>query len=137
MNPYVSAIILGVRDIAAARQFYAEGLGWPVYQDYGGWVSFKLGDGTTCLGLYPRENLAGEAGIDAGGNGFQGIALSYVVREESRVGEILAEAEKAGGRIVKPVEKPRWGGSFGYFADRDGNLWKVASGPGDQPFAAE
>jgi catechol 2,3-dioxygenase-like lactoylglutathione lyase family enzyme len=137
MKPHVSAIVLGVRDLVAAKQFYSEGLGWPVYQDYREWVAFALNDGTTCFGLYPREHLAGEAGVDPAGSGFQGIALSYIVKEEARVAEILAEAEKAGGRIVKPAEKPRWGGSYGYFADPDGNLWKVASGPGDQPFAAE
>jgi uncharacterized glyoxalase superfamily protein PhnB len=29
----------------------------------------------------------------------------------------------------------RWGGYFGYFADPDGNLWKIVAGAGDQPYA--
>ena len=54
----------------------------------------------------------------------------------SPVEEVLAEAERAGAKVVKPAEQTPWGGSSGYFADPDGFLWKVASGGGDdQPFA--
>lgn len=40
-------------------------------------------------------------------------------------------------RAKKPAQRAPWGGYFGYFTDRDGYLWKVASGEGQQPFAAE
>ncbi len=48
---------------------------------------------------------------------------------------MLADAERAGGTIVKPAAQAQWGGYFGYFADPEGFLWKVASGSGDQPYA--
>lgn len=73
--------------------------------------------------------------MPAEGNGFRGVTLSYLVRSEDRVAEVLAEAERAGGKIVKPAERAQWGGSSGYFTDPDGYLWKVASGSGQQPFA--
>ena len=60
---------------------------------------------------------------------------STLVRSDSRVEEVLGDAERAGGTVVKPAEQAQWGGSSGYFADPDGVLWKVASGGGDQPFA--
>ena|SRR5437867_8365181 len=135
MNPHVSVITLGVRDLEQAKQFYGKGLGWPIEQDYPQWVSFKLGDGSTWLGLYPWEALAGDAGAPADGNGFRGVTLSYLVRSDERVAAVLAEAEAAGATIVKPAEPSPWGGASGYFSDPEGYLWKVASGSGQQPFA--
>jgi hypothetical protein len=49
---------------------------------------------------------------------------------------LKAGADRAGGKIVRPA-RCAWGGYFGYFADPDGYLWKVAAGAGQQPFAAE
>ena len=134
MKPHVSAITLGVSDIARAKQFYRD-LGWPINQDYGQWVSFSLGGGSSSLGLYAWDALANDAGVSANGNGFRGVTFSYLVRSEERVAEVLAEAERAGGKIVKAAEKAPWGGASGFFADPDGYLWKVASGSGEQPFA--
>jgi catechol 2,3-dioxygenase-like lactoylglutathione lyase family enzyme len=143
MKPYVSVITLGVKDVNQAKQFYGQGLGWPIVQDYGTWVCFGLGDGKSAFGLYPLETLAQEAGVPAdgsrggGANAFGGVTFSYIVRSAQLVDAVLAEAERAGGTIVKPAQKAEWGGYFGYFADPDGYLWKVAYADGDQPFAAE
>ncbi len=137
MNPHVSIITLGVRDLNRAKQFYSEGLGWPIQQEYPVWVCLSLGDGSSALGLYPWDALADDAGIAAEGSGFRGFTLSYLVRSEERVDAVLAEAERAGGTIARPAQRGQWGGRFGYFADPDGYLWKVAAGAGEQPFAAE
>ena len=135
MNPHVSVITLGVRDLPRARRFYAEGLGWPLEQDYPQWVSFKMGEGSSTLGLYPLDASAADAGLAADGQGFRGVTLNYLVRSEERVAEVLAEAEQAGATIAKPAEPSPWGGSSGFFTDPDGYLWKIASGTGDAPFA--
>ncbi|MGH2621165.1 MAG: VOC family protein [Anaerolineales bacterium] len=137
MNPHISGITLGVSDLKRAKQFYSEGLGWPIHQEQGEWVSFSLGNGSSALGLYPWDTLADDAGVAADGTGFRGITLSYVVRSDERVDAVLAEAKRAGGKIAKPAQRATWGGYFGYFTDPDGYLWKVAAGAGEQPFAAE
>lgn len=137
MKPHISMITLGVEDVARAKEFYARGLGWPIQQEHGDWVAFTLGDGRSGLGLFPRDALARDAGVDARGSGFHGITLSHIVRSEARVDEVLAEAQRAGGRIVKAAARTQWGGYDGCFADRDGYLWKVAAGGGEQPYAAE
>jgi predicted enzyme related to lactoylglutathione lyase len=57
MKPHISVTTLGVRDLNRAKQFYGEGLGWPVRQAQGPWVCFGLGK-TSALGLLPLEALA-------------------------------------------------------------------------------
>jgi len=137
MNPYVSGITLGVKDVNRAKQFYSQGLGWPIQQEQGDWVSFSLNNGSSALGLLPREALADDAGVAASGSGFRGVTLSYIVRSDERVDAVLAEAQRAGGTIAKPPQRAAWGGYFGYFADPDGYLWKVGAGPEGTPYFAE
>ena len=135
MNPHVSVITLGVRDLSRAREFYSEGLGWPIQQEQGEWVCFSLGNGSSALALFPWDALAHDAGVAADGSGFRGITLAYNVRSEQRVDSVLAEAERAGGKIVKSARRASWGGYSGYFADPDDYLWEVATGATQLPFA--
>ena len=136
MNAYASAILLGVKDMAASKRFYTEGLGWKVEHDYGISVFF-VPHGGTLLGFYGRDGLAANAGVSPEGSGFPGMILNYVVRSEARVDEILDLAEKAGARVTKPAGKEKWGGYGGAFADPDGYVWQIAfSAQGsNQPYA--
>ncbi len=136
MKPHVSAITLGVQDVAKAKQFYHAGLGWPTLQDYPQWVSFSLNDGASMLGLSPLGLLAADAGVPNAPGEFRGVTLSYLVRDEKAVDRVMAEAEKAGGKIVREAQTAKYGGYFGFFADPDGYLWKVATGA-DQSHNAE
>jgi uncharacterized protein len=135
MNPHVSVVTLGVRDLGRARRFYAQGLDWPIQQEDHNWVCFSLGGGSSALALYPWDALAEDANVAPEGNGFRGITLAYIVRSEDRVDTVLAEAERAGGTIAKRASRASWGGYSGYFADPDGYLWEVASGATQLPFA--
>jgi predicted enzyme related to lactoylglutathione lyase len=128
LNSHISTVTLGVRDVGRAKQFYAEGLGWPIRRDHGQFVAFKPASGSSARALYPRAGLADDAGVSAEGKGFRGLMLSYVVRTDDRVDALLAEAERAGGTIVKPARRAQRRGYFGYFTDPDGYPWKVVSG---------
>ncbi|MEU5530156.1 VOC family protein [Micromonospora chersina] len=136
MKANVSSILLGVRDLDRSKQFYTEGLGWKIKDDYGISVFFES-DGGSLVGFYGREGLAGQVGADPEGSGFSGLVLTYVVRSEARVDEIIAEAEKAGATILKPAGALPWGGYGGSFADPDGYIWSLGySDQGtDQPYA--
>ena len=136
MNAHVSSILLGVKDMAASKRFDTEGLGWQVEKDYGISVFF-VQTGGSLIGFYGREGLAESVGVDPEGSGFSGIRFDYVVRSEARVDEIIAEAQRAGAKILKPAGKLQWGGYGGAFADPDGYVWNVAfSAAGqDQPYA--
>ena len=135
MNPAVSIITLGVRDFARAREFYGEGLGWPVSQEEGEWACFLLNGGATALSLFPWNAVAEEAEVPAEGTGFRGFVLAYNVRTEERVDEVLAEAEGAGATITRAARTTPWGGYSGYFADPEGYLWEVATGATQLPFS--
>jgi hypothetical protein len=123
----VTTILLGVQDLDRSKKFYGEGLGVTINQDYPGFVSLTLGDGSSALALYEREAAAADAGVSAEGSGFRGVSFHHIVPGSAEVDEVLAKAEAAGGEIVKPAAGAQWGGYFGYFADPDGHLWKVAS----------
>jgi uncharacterized protein len=136
MNAHVSSILLGVQDMDRSKQFYTQGLGWKIRNDYGVSVFFEA-QGGSLVGFYGREGLAAQNGVSPEGSGFSGLVLTYVVRSEARVDEILAEAEKAGASILKPASTLEWGGYGGSFADPDGYIWSIGySAQGkDQPYA--
>jgi len=136
MNAHVSSILLGVRDMDRSKRFYTEGLGWKVQRDYGISVFFEP-NGGSLVGFYGRDGLAADNGASPEGSGFSGLVLTYVVRSEARVDEIMAEAEQAGATILKPAAAQQWGGYGGSFADPDGYVWDIGySAQGkDQPYA--
>ncbi|MEV8320135.1 VOC family protein [Streptomyces sp. NPDC059900] len=136
MKAHVSSILLGVRDMDRAKQFYTEGLGWKIKNDYGVSVFFET-DGASPVGFYGREGLAQQVGTGAEGSGFSGLVLTYVVRSQERVDDIMAEARKAGAEILKPAGELPWGGYGGTFADPEGYIWSLGySAQGaDQPYA--
>ncbi len=127
MNPQITAILIGVKDLERSKRFYAEGLGCPIDKDYPQFASFKLGGCSSEFGLYPREALAADAGFDPEGSGFTGVTFHFIVASSAEVDELIGQAERAGGKVVKTAESAQWGGYFGYFSDPDGYLWKVAS----------
>lgn len=127
MEQRVSLITLGVADLERSRAFY-EGLGWRrSMKGAEGVVFFQTGG--MALALYPREELAKDAGVNAEGQGFGGMALAYNARTRGDVDAVLAEAVRAGGRVVKAAQEAFWGGYSGYFADPDEFLWEVAWNP--------
>ena len=126
MEQRISVITLGVADLERARRFY-EALGWRRRNAHPNVVFFQLGG--VVLSLYGREALAKDARVPADGGGFSGVALAYNTRTREEVDQVMAEAEAAGARVVKPAQDAFWGGYSGYVADPDGHLWEVAWNP--------
>ena len=122
----VTAIMLGVEDLARSKLFYGDGLGCTIDKDYPHFVSFNLGEGSSSLALYEREAAAQDAGVSAEGSGFRGVSFHFIVPSREGVDEVMGKAVAAGGGIVKEASATQWG-YFGYFSDPDGYLWKVAS----------
>jgi uncharacterized protein len=132
MEQRLSLVTLGVRDLARARRFYEEGLGWRRDGGVEGEVAFyQLGG--MILALWGVDDLAGDARLKLSpatpGKSFGGLALAYNTRSPAEVDAVLREAEAAGAVILKPATRTDWGGTAGYFADPDGHTWEVAHNP--------
>ena len=130
MEPRISIITLGVKDMARAIRFYRDGLGLPTEAKDDAQIAF-FGTTGTRLALYPLEPLAGDISpsLSVASAGFQGITLAHNVRRKEEVAEVLNLAQKAGGKIAKEAQEVFWGGFSGYFTDPDGYYWEVAWSP--------
>ncbi|KAB8181517.1 glyoxalase [Nonomuraea phyllanthi] len=126
MSLQVSAIMLGVKDLARAKTFY-EGLGCEIDKDTRHFVSFSLGEGSPQLALYEWEAAAQDAGVSSEGSGFRGSSLHVNPDSREGVDELMRNAVAGGGSVVRAAAPARWGGYFGYFSDPDGYLWKVTT----------
>jgi uncharacterized protein len=127
MDQRISLITLGVADLQRSREFY-ERLGWRRAMNEAEDVVFFPAGGMG-LALYSRVELAKDARIAPEGSGFSGVALAYNARSRDEVDSVLAEAQAAGAKILKPAAEAFWGGYSGYFADPDGFPWEVAWNP--------
>lgn len=134
MDARFAVLTLGVDDLERAYKFYHEGLGFAskgiVGKEFerGEVAFFEMKNGVN-LALYGRENLAWDSNIPAGSRSSTEFSIGYNVREEAEVDTVLEQAERAGGKIVKPGQKAFWGGYHGYFADPDGHLWEILWSP--------
>lgn len=130
MDPQLSIVTLGVHNLAAARRFYVQGLGWtPTVDVPGEIVAIQVGHGLL-LSLFGREDLADEAGDIYSGPQGAPISLGHVVADEGAVTKVLDQAAAAGGTVLAPAQRRSWGGVSAYFADPDGYRWEVLHNAG-------
>ena len=134
MEPRISIVTLGVDDLDRAAAFYAA-MGLERDTRLADGVAF-FQMGGLILALWPRAELARDAGKENAPPGFSGVALAYNTRTEDEVAAVIEAARNAGGRVLKPAARAFWGGVQGYFEDTEGNLWEVAHNP-DFPIDAE
>jgi hypothetical protein len=133
IEPRISIITIATDDLDRAVRFY-ETMGLKRHAGITDGVAF-FQMGGAILGLFPRKDAEKDAGI-AFATGPSAVYLAYNTRSEAEVDEVLAAAETAGGKIVKPAGRAFWGGWYGYFADADGHVWEVAHNP-DFPIDAD
>lgn len=128
MEPRITLITLGVQDLERAARFYVDGLGWERSPLGGDTVAFLRTTGTVLV-LWPRTDLAADAGVEPEGSGFRGFALAHNVRDAGEIDTILDRVRATGGTVVhEPIDRD-WGGRSAYFADPEGALWEVAWNP--------
>jgi len=125
MEPRVSIITIAVDDLDRMAAFY-QAMGLKRHRIDEGVAFFQMGG--AILALFPRKDAEPDAGIEFG-KGVSRVYLAYNTRSDAEVDQVLADAERAGGRIVKRAGRAFWGGWYGYFDDPEGNLWEVAHNP--------
>jgi uncharacterized glyoxalase superfamily protein PhnB len=135
MQPRISVLTLGVKDLKKAVSFYRDGLGWPtegiVGQDIenGAVAFFDLQNGVK-LAVWPQESLAKDTGLaSAAPNNPTAFSLGHNVNSKEDVDTAFNKAIEAGATSVLKPEDKDWGGYGGYFRDPDGHLWEVIWNP--------
>ena len=127
MEQRVTLITLGVADLKRSISFYIDGLGWKAANQSNEEIIFIEMNGFH-LSLFPHDALAKDANVLEDRSSFRGFSLAYNVSSRSEVDDVLAFAEKAGAKLIKPAQDAFWGGYSGYFSDPDGNTYYL-----DQP----
>lgn len=129
MEQRLSIITLGVADLARAKAFYLDGLGWTAVDQPAEEICFIQMPGIA-FSLYPIDKLAEDIGAEPIAEVSMGrITLAHNTRSEAETDTVLDQAVAAGARLVKAAQKVFWGGYSGYFADLDNHLWEVAFNP--------
>jgi uncharacterized protein len=134
VKPRITLITLGVDDLERAVRFYRDGLGLSTEGivgtqfEYGAVAFFDLQEGLK-LALWPRASLAHDAGIAVSPRSPTEFSLAHNVRSKPEVDAVMAQAARAGARVVKAAGDTFYGGYAGYFQDPDGHLWEVAWNP--------
>jgi hypothetical protein len=134
----IDVITLAVDDLERALAFYrALGLQSPGVtatkftgddtHPAGAIAMFQL-DGGRILSLYPRSELAKDAGIPPGPAQSGEFSLGQIVATRDEVDALLAKAEAAGAPVTEVHDRP-WGIYSGYFRDPDGHLWEIIHNP--------
>lgn len=140
MKPRIHVITLAVGDLTRALDFYRDGLGlesagiigteFPGDEQNpaGAAAMFQL-DGGLILALYPRSELAKDAGLPLLPAGAAGFSVGHLAASKEEVDSVLAAAQAAGARLTGPPHERPWGIYSGYFQDPDGHLWEVIWNP--------
>jgi uncharacterized protein len=147
LKPRIHVVTLGVSDLERSLRFYRDGLGLPSAgitgtqypgdgeHPAGDVVMFTLEDGLI-LALYPRTELAKDAGVGSEAVAGSGFSVGHLVDSREEVDLVLDLARRAGGHVPGPAHERPWGIYSGYFSDPDGHLWEIVyffatSSPGE------
>ena len=134
MKPRITVLTLGVDDLEASLRFYRDGLGLATegivgreFED-GAVAFFDLQPGLR-LALWPQASIARDTGLPVQPPSATDLTIGHNVTSKAEVDAVMAEAGRAGAKIVKAAQDTFWGGYAGYFQDPDGHLWEVVWNP--------
>ena len=107
MKPRIHVITLAVADLDRALAFYRDGLGFPTKGLIGteftgdettpdGTTAVFSLDGGLMLSIYPRSELAKDAGIPPSAGKPGEFSIGHVVATRAEVDEVIAQARAAG-----------------------------------------
>ena len=122
----VTLVTLGVADLDRSREFY-EAWGW-VPAHVADEIVFFQGNGLV-IALFGLSELAADQRRHVASLGTGAMTLAQNYGTATEVDERFRAALAAGATMVKPPERPAWGGYSGYIADPDGHVWELAVNP--------
>jgi predicted lactoylglutathione lyase len=127
----MTAITLGVRDVAASARFY-EALGFRrKVRATGDEIAFFDGGGVA-LALWTWDKLAEDSTVVSRPepDAFRGATFAWNCATAAEVDEVFTKAMEVGATILRGPSPTDYGGYRGYFADPDGHVWEVVQAPG-------
>ena len=128
MEQRITMITLGVEDIAEARRFFEDGLGWrPADFDSDAIVFYDTGG--TVLGFFGKQALADDACVPFEDAEFKSASIAWNGRTKAEVDRTFAKAVNAGAEPVKEPQEVFWGGYSGYVRIPGGHLLEIAYNP--------
>jgi catechol 2,3-dioxygenase-like lactoylglutathione lyase family enzyme len=133
MEQRMDLVTLGVADVASARNFYVDGLGWEVAFEVPGDVVFIQVNQALMLSLFGADDLAADAvaaSVATGTGGSSSISLAQIVASEEGVRVAWKQAGDSGATLLKEPQRADFGGYHCYFADPSGFRWEIATNPG-------
>jgi predicted enzyme related to lactoylglutathione lyase len=108
------------KDLARARQFYEQKLGFKPKEETGGGVVYECGKGTACF-LYPTPN----AGTSKASQAFWQVAdIEREVAELKGRGVKFEEYDAPGMKMVNSIATAG-GAKSAWFKDSEGNIMAV------------
>lgn len=127
----LTAVTLGVRDVAASARFYAAlGFGRKL-RATGDEIVFLDGGGVV-LALWDWTKLADDSVLPEQPvpQAFRGATFAWNCETAAEVDAVFAKAVEAGAGVLRRPEGTDYGGYRGYFSDPDGHAWEVVQAPG-------
>src|SRR6476659_6780889 len=111
MEPRVNFITFGTSDLAAARRFYVDGLGWqPTFEVSDEVVFIQVGHGLL-LALWTGYKLDNDVGDGSRSNPAPSqIAFAHNVASNEEVIAVIDRVRAAGGTILKEPRMSFFGG---------------------------
>ena len=127
MDQRINVVTLVVTDLAAARRFYVDALGWTPSMDAPEILMVRVGE-KLILSLWAEHDAVRELGPVSRGGGRLPVTLAYNTSSPEEVDAVL-DAAASGGATVRAAVRRDWGGYSGYFDDPCGFTWEVAHNP--------
>ena len=109
MEQRVTIITLGVSNLKKSTKFYESKFGWKKSKSSNQYISFFNLNGIQ-IALFPKDELAKDAGVSLFTGGFNGVTLAYNVNSEKEVDQTINKLKEKGVEVIKEPQKVNWGG---------------------------
>jgi uncharacterized protein len=127
MELRVDVITLAVPDLDEANRYYVDALGWTPAFQVPGEVTFLWAGTGRLVGLFGRDDLAKDIGIDDP----PPFDLGRNCNSPEEVDEVVAAMRDAGATVLKEPQRPAFfDGRHAYVRTPEGTVWEITYNPG-------